>query len=492
MAHAAPPRLRDLGGYLAALALTGAAATAGVTAEPWLAAGNIAMLFLLAVLIAALGFGLGPALLAALAAAVSYNYLFLPPRLTFRIGQAADLVTFAVFFAAALATGGLAGRVRDAARASAQRTRTVSALLDASRALSAAATVDGAAQALADHVAAAGAGAAVVLAPDAGALRLVGGPAGVDRLGEAAEAAAQAAWREGTAEDGGWRFRSLEGVHGRVGVIGLRDDVSTADDDGLVPALLQQGAVALERASLARAAAENQALRDADTLRQALLNSVSHDFRTPLSTVLGASTTLLDYEADLKPAVRRDLLQSIAEEARRLNRYVRDLLDMGRLEGEALRPRRETVEVDAVIDSALTRLGDQLAGRSVTRETPPGLAAAGVDPTLLEQALINLIENAAAHGTLGTRIHIRAGETAEAVCIAVEDDGPGISPDALERVFDRFHRGGRPSDRAAGLGLGLSIAKGFVEAMGGGIVAESPIAEGRGTRMRITLPKAAP
>src|SRR6185295_15493290 len=98
-------------------------------------------------------------------------------------------------------------------------------------------------------------------------------------------------------------------------------------DDGLRPALLQQGAVALERASLAQAAAENQALRQADALRQALLNSVSHDFRTPLSTVLGASTTLLDYETELKPAVRRDLLQSIAEEARRLNRYVRDLLD---------------------------------------------------------------------------------------------------------------------------------------------------------------------
>jgi two-component system, OmpR family, sensor histidine kinase KdpD len=492
MARAVPFSLRNLGGYPAALALVAAAALAGLAGEPWVAGGNVTMLFLLAVLVAALGFGLGPALLAALTAAVTYNFYFLEPRHTFEIGHAADLITFTVFFAAAVIAGGLAGRARDAANVTARRARTVAALLDASRALSAAASIEDAAQALADQVRAAGAGAAIVLVPENGVLRIAGGPPGFERLGAAADAAARAAWAGGTGDDPDWRFRPLEGLHGRVGLIGLRPAAGGTDAEGPLAALLSQGAVAMERAGLASAAAENQALRQADALRSALLNSVSHDFRTPLSTVLGASTTLIDYEAELKPDVRRDLLQSIAEEARRLNRYVRDLLDMARLEGGALKPRRVETDLEAVIDSALARLGEQLGARRVVRDVAPGLTAASLDPTLLEQALLNLVENAAAYSPAQSVVRIGARRTPEAIALTVEDEGPGIAVEDLGRVFDRFHRLRRPSDRGSGLGLGLSIAKGFVEAMGGRIAAESPVAEGRGTRIVVTLPDSPP
>jgi two-component system sensor histidine kinase KdpD len=246
--------------------------------------------------------------------------------------------------------------------------------------------------------------------------------------------------------------------------------------------------VALERAGLASAAAENLALRQADRLRQAMLNSISHDFRTPLSTVLGASTTLLDYEAELSRPVRRDLLQSIAEAARRLNRFVGELLDMSRLEGGALKPRRLAVDVGEVLDSLTGRLAEPDAAVRIVRDLPPGLAAAGLDPTLLEQAMLNIVENALAYAPPGSPVKIAARRQDGRLLIAVEDEGPGIPAEALEAVFERFRRLGRDGGR--GLGLGLSIARGFVEAMGGRVTAESPLADGRGTRIVISLPSA--
>jgi two-component system sensor histidine kinase KdpD len=289
----------------------------------------------------------------------------------------------------------------------------------------------------------------------------------------------------------GWTFRPLQGLHGRVGVIGLRAPERHTDPDAeeLFAALLHQGAVALERAQLASAAAENEALRRADQLRSALLNSISHDFRTPLSTVLGSSTTLLEYEAALKPKVRRDLLESIREEAERLNRYVADLLDMSRLEAGALRPRLDWTNVRQVVESALARLDDRVGGRRIVRDFAPDLSRVKLDATLLEQALLNVLENALAYAPDGSRLEIAAYEDLDSVLIAIEDEGPGIPRDQIERVFDKFLRLGGPADRSKGLGLGLSIARGFIEAMGGRIAATSPVADGRGTRFLISLPK---
>jgi two-component system sensor histidine kinase KdpD len=149
-------------------------------------------------------------------------------------------------------------------------------------------------------------------------------------------------------------------------------------------------------------------------------------------------------------------------------------------------------DIEAVIESALARLGEALCARRVVREIAPGLTAPALDPTLLEQALLNIVENAAAYGPAGSAIRIAARQAAEALVVCVEDEGPGIAPEALDQVFDRFRRLQRPSDRTQGLGLGLSIAKGFVEAMGGRIAAESPVVGGRGTRIVVTLPGGAP
>jgi two-component system sensor histidine kinase KdpD len=477
-------------GYAAALGLVAATAGAAWIAGPGLAGANLAMLFLAPVLVSAVGFGLGPALMAALAAAVSFNFLFIEPRFTFWIGHPADLLTFSMFFAVAVATGWLAGRERDQAQMARRHAATVGTLLAASRALAAATTPDEVAQALADQLMSVGAGAAVVVLPSAAGPRVAGRPAGLDRLGPAAAQAAREVLEAGRATDDdatGYRFRPLEGANGRVAAIGLRATDTTAED--LISGLLRQGAVALERSELAAATVENQALRRADDLRSALLNSISHDFRTPLSTVLGSVTTLQDYGDQLKPAVRRDLLDSIREEAQRLNRYVGDLLDMARLEAGALKPKREWADVRAVVASALARIGERTGGRRIVRDFAPDLSRVKLDRTLLEQAILNVLENAVAYGPDGSRIEVAAYEDAGAVMIAIEDEGPGIAPEALKVVFDRFRRLERASDRGEGLGLGLSIARGFVEAMGGRIAATSPVADGRGTRFLISLPK---
>jgi two-component system sensor histidine kinase KdpD len=252
---------------------------------------------------------------------------------------------------------------------------------------------------------------------------------------------------------------------------------------------LDQGAVALERAEFAAEAADAEALRRTDRLRGALLNSVSHDLRTPLSTVLGAVTTLIDYGKSLEPKVRADLLLSIREEAERLNRYVGDLLDMTRLEGGAVVARKEWVDIRDVLRAAADRVQRRLGKRRVERDYPTELSMVKADPSLLEQALVNILENAIAYSPDGAAIEVAAYEDRGNVVISIEDEGRGIPTAELERVFEKFRRMDEATDRGKGAGLGLAISKGFVEAMGGRIAAASPIHEGRGTRILISLAK---
>ncbi|HEY1926801.1 MAG TPA: ATP-binding protein, partial [Caulobacteraceae bacterium] len=260
-------------------------------------------------------------------------------------------------------------------------------------------------------------------------------------------------------------------------------------EERLLLSLFDQGAVALERAELATATVETETLRRSDQLRAALLNSISHDLRTPLSTVLGSATTILDYELSLTAEVRRDLLESIREEAHRLNRYVGDLLDMTRLEGGALDPKVQWTDVRDVLGAAIQRVERRLGTRRLARDFPPELSMIRIDPGLLEQAVVNILENAIAYSPDGTDIEVAAYEDRSNVVISIEDDGKGIPTPELERVFDKFRRLQQPSDRGKGVGLGLSISKGFVEAMGGRIAAASPIHGDHGTRVLISLRK---
>jgi two-component system, OmpR family, sensor histidine kinase KdpD len=494
------PWIGDIGAVVLVAIASGIAALLDRYAE----GANLGMIFLASVLMAGLAWGLRPALVAAVAAITCYNYFFLEPRFSFVIGHAADLLTFIIFIAVAGATGWLTGRVRDQARASAARTSAVTALLLASRRLSGAATQDAAAATLAEQASAAAGGRAVVLLPRGETLAVVAGAPQAVELSTAEMTAARWSWEKGEAAGAGtgtlpqmkWTFRPLVGVNGRAGVAGVEMGPRAGlDEDRLVGAMLDQGAVALERAELATANIENEALRRSDRLRAALLNSISHDLRTPLATVLGAASTLIDYGKTLKPAVRSDLLVSIYEEAERLNRYVGDLLDMTRLEGGALNPRADLTDVRDVLANAINRVERRLGERPLKRDFPASLGDVRLDPGLLEQAVVNILENAIAYSPDGLPIEIAVYEDRGNVVISIEDEGPGIPKAEVERIFEKFRRLDEPSDRAKadrkGAGLGLSIARGFIEAMGGRIAAASPIHDARGTRMLISLRKSA-
>jgi len=504
----APAKGSKVGGawsYLGAILLVTAISGLAALLDRYTTGADLGMIFLASVLIAGLAWGLRPALVAAAAAIASYNFFFLEPRFSFVIGHATDVLTFAIFIAVAGVTGWLTGRVRDQATLSSRRASAVTALLAASRRLTAAATQGDTAQVLAEQASAAAGGRAVVLLAQDQELVLTAAAPGEVLLSTADMTAARWAWdkREpagagtGTLPQIHWTFRPLIGVRGRAGVAGVEVDARAGmDEERLLAAMLDQGAVALERAELAAATVENEALRRSDQLRAALLNSISHDLRTPLSTVMGSATTLIDYDATLKPEVRADLLISIREEAERLNRYVGDLLDMTRLEGGALKTRAEWTDVRDVLSGAIKRVERRLGARPLTREFPPELSAVELDPGLLEQAIVNILENAIAYSPDGLPIEVAVFEDRANVVISIEDEGPGIPKADIERIFEKFRRLEEPSDRnrdnRKGAGLGLSIARGFIEAMGGRIAAASPIHGGRGTRMLISLRKASP
>lgn len=505
IAEAAQPKphsfARPWVGHIAALGMVLVASSVAYVLDRYVQSANLAMVYLLSVLVAGLAYGFWPAVTAAAASALVYNFFFLEPRLTFVIGHAGDVFTFVVFFIVAMATGWLTGRVRDQAQATSRRASAIAAVLSATRRLSSAAKADEAATGLAEQLAAATSGRAVVLIPAADDIRIAAASPPLEVLPPGDMAAARWAWEKGeptgagtgTHPKAGWTFRPLQGVKTRAGVVGVEPQaVATEDGERYVAALLDQGAVALERAEFAAAAADAEALRRSDTLRSALLNSVSHDLRTPLSAVLGSVTTLIDYGKTLKPKVRDDLLLSIREEAERLNRYVGDLLDMTRLEGGGLVTRQEWIDVRDVLRAAVDRVKRRLEGRKVLWDFPDKVTLVMADPSLLEQALVNILENAIAYSPNHTNIEVAAYEDRRNVVISIEDEGRGIPTAELERVFEKFRRMEEATDRGKGAGLGLAISKGFVEAMGGRIAAASPIHEGRGTRILISLPKQGP
>jgi len=314
-------------------------------------------------------------------------------------------------------------------------------------------------------------------------------------------AAARWAWEHGEPAGSGtgtlpgaaWTFRPLQGISKRVGVAATEaSSRGDAEGERFVLALLDQGAIALERAELAQEASEADALRRSERLRTALLNSISHDLRTPLAGVLGAATTMIDYGPSLDKPVQQDLLESIRDEAERLNRYVGNLLDMTKLEGGGVAPRTQSTDTRDVVTAAAERVARRLGRRELNREFPATLSTVPADPALLEQALVNILENAIAYSPDGSRIEAAVFEDERNVVISIEDEGRGIPTAQLQQVFEKFQRLDQVSDRGKGTGLGLAIAKGFVEAMGGRIAAASPIHQGRGTRILISLPKEKP
>jgi two-component system sensor histidine kinase KdpD len=281
----------------------------------------------------------------------------------------------------------------------------------------------------------------------------------------------------------------LRGGRGSVGIVAIRPERSNAFVDPeqrqLLETFVTQIASALERVRLAEEARHAEIEAEAERLRSSLLSSVSHDLRTPLGVITGATSTLLQDGDKLPPQVRHELVETAHEEAQHLNRLVRNLLDMTRLASGTIRPKKEWHPLDEIVGVALHRLEPRLTGRKVDVHLPKDLPPIPLDDVLIEQVFINLLENALKYTPPESPIDIVAEAQPGRVAVAVDDRGPGVPPSERDHVFEKFYRLKREPS-GGGAGLGLAICRGFVEAHGGTMWVEDR--EGGGARFRFTLP----
>jgi two-component system sensor histidine kinase KdpD len=387
----------------------------------------------------------------------------------------------------------LAAQVRAQADAARQREQRTQVLYAMSRDLAAARTVAEVAEVVSRHVSDVLSGPAAVFVPGPeGPLRVAGGAA--PRGGSREAAVAQWAFDHGrpaglgtdTLPGASAAYQPLQGTQSVLGVLGTSPDPAQLplrpDQVDLLEALARQAASGLERARLADEAQQARIAVEAERLRSTLLSSVSHDLRTPLATITGAASSLLQ-KGSLGDEAERELKEAIYEEAGRLNRLVTNLLDMTRLESGSLQLNRDWHSVEELVGSSLARLEPSLAGRAVRAEIPNDLPLVPVDGVLIEQALVNLLENAVKYTDEACPITVTAEVTPGALVLTVSDEGPGLPAGAEEQVFEKFYRA---SSTARGFGLGLPICRAIVTAHGGKIWAERR--EPRGTRFRFTLP----
>ena len=439
---------------------------------------SLGMLFLVPVLVSAVSFGRLPALFTAIASVLAYNFFCLPPLYTFTIADPGNLVSFGVLLFVAIIAGNLGARVRAQADLTAARARVTAELYSFTGKLAAIARLDDILWAAAFQIASMLKVNVVFLLPDAGKLQIRAGYPPEDELDAQDMAAASWCWEKG--KSAGRNSDTLPGAKrlflpmrtgkGQVGIVGLLKEGErvffTPDERRLLDALIDQTAIAIERAELVEKVDEAQVHAEADKLRVAMLTSLSHDLRTPLASILGAATTLSANHKLYDANQTEELLDTIAEESERLDRFVGNLLDMSRLEAGALKKQHELVDIEDTLQAALRRAAPLLKGRSIEKNVASDLPAIRGDHTLLEQAVFNVLDNALKYGAAGS-LKISAQRAADSVRLDIADSGPGIPAAELDRIFEKFHRAEAADRRVAGTGLGLAVARGFTEAMGG-------------------------
>ncbi len=467
---------------------------------PYFALSNLIMVYLLGVAAVAARFGQLPAVLASLLSVLLFDFCFVPPRWTFAVSDTEYFVTFGVMLAIGLIISRLTSRIRDQADTSRRRERRTEALYRMTDRLAAAKDraelVEIAVGALREVF---NAEAMLLLPEDQNKLAVARGGELQQSLKESEMGVAQWAFEHGqlagaatdTLPSSECLYLPLMVTSGAVGIVGLRSpmigDLLAPDQRQTLDAFVDQVALAVERQQLAEAAHISKVQAEAEKLRSSLLSAVSHDLRTPLAVITGASSSLLDSEssATQTSAARHDLLQTIYDESDRLNRLVGNLLDITRLESGAVRVNKQWQPVEEIVGSALRRLDSLLKSFPASVSLPADLPMVKVDGVLIEQVLINLIENAAKYCAPHTPIDISATARNSQVIIEVADRGPGLAAGEESRVFDKFFRGSAAGNQR-GAGLGLAICRSIVEVHGGRMSAENRA--GGGAVFRFTIP----
>jgi two-component system sensor histidine kinase KdpD len=473
----------DVRPYLMALAFVAISLGAAELIHPWFGIENVDLVFLTAVVSVAVRFGLWPSLLASVAASLGYNFFFLPPVYTLTITDPTNVAAFFFFMLIAILVSNVAARVRTQADTAIGRVRTTESLYAFSRKLAGTATLDDVLWATAYQTALMLRVRVVMLLPEEGILTVKTGYPPEDQLDKADLAAANWAWSNdlpaGRGSDtlpGAKRlFLPMRTGRGPIGVIGIDNDKTgpllTPDQRRLLDALVDQGALAIERVLLVEDMDRVRRTVESERLRSALLTSISHDLKTPLASVLGAASMLRDLSSGLSDTEKRDLLATVIDESERLNRFIANLLDMTKLESGAIVPNTARHDIGEIVGSALRRASKILVRHKVSLELAADVPMLELDAVLFEQVLFNLLDNAAKYAPADSTISIRSLRDHDSVCLQIFDEGDGIPPAELESIFDKFYRAQKGDHVRPGTGLGLAISRGFVEAMHGTISA---------------------
>lgn len=502
---AIPERLRPhkpFGRYAASLLLVAVLTLLGMPLHSFLDPTNLAMLYLVGVVIAAIFLGRGPSIVTSFVSVLAFDFFFVDPRLSFSVNDTQYILTFIGLLLVGIITSNSAATLRDQVEILRRRERQSRALNTLSRELTGAISLDQVLDIVIRNVSEMFSRDVVILLPENDHLVQKAGTPDI-KLDEAELAVAEWTFKNGKPAGRGTdtlpaatiRCIPLITFQGTVGVLGVKpldpQNILSMDQRTLLEGFANLAAMAIERASLAETAARNEMLQKTEKLQTALLNSISHELRTPLASITGVLTSLGESDRAERPEnqldriTRLELIDSATTQARRLNRLVENLLDMTRLEAGGMRLNRELSELQDLITAILTQSSDQLKDYQIKLEIPPALPLVSMDPILIGQVLTNLLDNACKYSTLHSEITISVEVKNQRVEVSVKDQGMGIPPEDLEKVFNKFYRVQRQY-AVAGTGLGLSICKGIVEAHGGQIWAINNL--DMGVTVTFTLP----
>ena len=482
--------------YIRSLALVVAATLISEVVGHFLTPTNLVMVYLLSVVLAAVRYGFGPAIVNAFLGVLAFDFFFIPPQYMFTVYDTEYFITFAALFVVGAVISTLTSKSRKQTEALRIREAQTANIYALSRDLAAATGFEEILEVIIRHVSGNLNGLTAILLPGKGRLEIKAASPGMTLDANEKSVAlwafehSQAAGHfTDTLRSSKALYMPLQAAGIVVGVMGIdipgADNLS-ADKWHLLEAFANQAAVAIERGRIVQEAGLEKVAHATEQLEKSLLNSISHDLRTPLASITGALSSLKEEGHHLEPDAKIELIDTALGEAARLNRFVRNLLDMTRIESGALKPKIELNEIQDLVSSALAILG-QLSNPKIEVHVSGSLPLIPMDFVLMTQVLVNLVDNALKYSPAKASIEIGAKAKDEWLGIEVADHGPGLPEEDLQRVFDKFYRVHRP-EGVSGTGLGLSICKGIVEAHGGLIRAENK--EGGGAKFIVMLPMA--
>jgi two-component system, OmpR family, sensor histidine kinase KdpD len=482
--------------YLLSLGLVSISSLLGIIVRGSLEPANIVMLYLASVVISAIFLGRGPSLFTSVAGVLAFDFFLVPPYHTFAINDTEYIITFLMLFVISLVISSLTARGREQAEAAIRRESQTSALYSLGRDLTSATDLKNAVEVIISNISQAFGRDVVIFLSENGRLYPFASSPGFQSDENELAVAAWAFVHDQPAGRGtdtlpaaSIRCLPLKTSNGLVGVLGIhpKEEGSflTSEQRQTLAAFTNQAALAIERACLAEQARQAELLKATEKLQTALLNSISHDLRTPLVSITGALTSLDEQSEMLDDENRRSLIATAREEADRLNRLVGNLLSMTRIESGAIKLHYEPGDIEDVIGTALEQLGSRVGQHDVKVYVPENYPLVPMDFTLMVQVVVNVLDNAIKYSSERSPIEVSANLTDKYACLQIADRGVGIPPDDLARVFDKFYRVQR-LENVSGTGLGLSISKGIIDIHHGNIYASAR--EGGGVMITIELP----